>query len=251
MRSVNRAFTLIELLVVISIIALLISLLLPALQNARAVVQVTQCMSNLRQIAIGATVYAVDYNDAIVQTQWATGATFGILARTWHHDLAAYVPYSFTDHTANYGLWYCPGNDQMLTAGYAGSGAAPRSSYAMNSILHAVNDPVGSGIPANGGAWPRDTGDPSLKLYPRWEQAVDPSLTLVFGESNSWLTNQPQHDEGRGFQVHHFRAPTEFWDYPAAFWHMGGRPPFWIAGEPTNGCLLLMPSVCFLLLMGT
>lgn len=65
MRS-RHAFTLIELLVVISIIALLIALLLPALGAARESGRTAQCLSNLRQNATGMYAYSTDNNNGLV-----------------------------------------------------------------------------------------------------------------------------------------------------------------------------------------
>jgi len=63
----QRGFTLIELLVVIAIIALLMAVLMPALNRAREQGKRGVCLNNLKQLTLGWILYADDNDDRIVE----------------------------------------------------------------------------------------------------------------------------------------------------------------------------------------
>jgi prepilin-type N-terminal cleavage/methylation domain-containing protein/prepilin-type processing-associated H-X9-DG protein len=100
-RRTSAGFTLVELLVVIGIIALLISMLLPALNRARDSARTVACLSNLRQIATAVHLYANETDGYLPPSHtWPAVPDVG---DRLHQFLKRYIP-----NTSGQTVWTCP-----------------------------------------------------------------------------------------------------------------------------------------------
>ena len=117
MRAERKAFTLIELLVVVSIIALLVAILLPALSKAREQSRRVVCASNLKQIGMLLEYYCADYNSLYPpahSTNYPYGADWRPVSQggTGGIGLIGVFPYVFgvSDHREAKSIY---GNERM------------------------------------------------------------------------------------------------------------------------------------------
>ena len=110
----RKNFTLIELLIVIAIIAILASMLLPALNKARKQARTAQCTSNLKQFGFTHGMYGGDYSDYV---------PFSITNnRLWDYILMPYLKYNNANlFIQSYSVFHCPGGNNN----YNVSGSCP------------------------------------------------------------------------------------------------------------------------------
>lgn len=107
-KNSRNAFTLIELLVVISIIALLIGILLPALGAARKAARQSACLQSLRQISIGCQLYANDndeYLPSVAQVPLPSGVLFPMTLQTNTQGLQIAF---LNDYISSLDIFRCP-----------------------------------------------------------------------------------------------------------------------------------------------
>lgn len=179
------AFTLIELLVVVAIIALLISLLLPALNRARRQARITVCLSNLRGQSSIIQQYANDHGDHLPprHARWTIESDS---PEPWLIDrfLARYVGHPFLriDDTLLHdttGIWRCPdvtGDIEDTRFTHSGYLYYAPNRYLFNSVLwDDVNDDHWSAADVYPG-WenaPEATVWRSLSMIPRTSEVVE------------------------------------------------------------------------------
>jgi prepilin-type N-terminal cleavage/methylation domain-containing protein/prepilin-type processing-associated H-X9-DG protein len=136
----HTGFTLIELLLTIAIIAILASLLLPALRHARTSADATVCRNNLHQQMIGLAMYVDDFR---VYPRYQTLSRPNTFSQFWMYDIEAYVGAKWPDDNAAVGTPASRGGSAFACPAYGRVGGV----YHNNDVVsrgHSKTWPLGA-----------------------------------------------------------------------------------------------------------
>jgi prepilin-type N-terminal cleavage/methylation domain-containing protein/prepilin-type processing-associated H-X9-DG protein len=216
----RRAFTLIELLVVIAIIAILASMVLPALAKAKSRGYSIACLNNIRQLSLAWVMYAGDFDDRLPYNLGGSADRTSFAAKTninWVNNILSWEPDPENTNVAliteaalapfaarDYRIYKCPA-DRVISAEQRAAGYQERTrSYSMNAMIGNAGSLTKYGVNIN---------NPDYRQFFTLSSIPSPSHIYVFLEEHPDSIN-----DGYFLTV----PDDDFWyDLPASY-HNGG-----------------------------
>lgn len=229
-------FTLIELLVVIAIIAILASMLLPALSKAKEQGARAKCIGNMKQILLSTHMYTTDNNDWMPYTSWSSG-TFDVA--NWCYTR---VRGNQPDHTVERGLlwpyhqerrlYFCPLDKTNTT--FFRQREMKVSSYVMNGAVSSYN----TGPRGQWTTFKLDQFGPDRMLFWEADEKQPSNFDNVASRPDEGVTQR----HNNGVVMGMFGGQTEFMKFKLYYQEAGiggfrGQRPgrFWCNPGSRNG----------------
>jgi prepilin-type N-terminal cleavage/methylation domain-containing protein/prepilin-type processing-associated H-X9-DG protein len=189
----RKAFTLIELLVVIAIIAILAAILFPVFAQARAAARKTSCLSNIKQLALGMTMYAQDFDERFPEWHWdwsynggngANGSPTNDGATIWWNAIYPYVK--------NAQVYVCPDNKYDVATKNDGAWGWFTANSNSTNFSNATRTNIAFADICIG----YGSSEPLTYSYPKLAVLQRPSETLIVADNVTSLTGWAPHWNG-------------------------------------------------------